>query len=141
MRRLDLAAVDDLVAEPEEDVLDLAADLRDQVQVAARARLARQRDVDDLLGQPAVELGALELGPALGDRAARAASRSALSDAAGLAVADLAQRLLQLALPAEEADAGARRARPAVEAPAIALRASLSSGLRTSIGASVSSAL
>ena len=36
--RLDLAAVDDLVAEPEEDVLHLAADLGDQVQVAARAR-------------------------------------------------------------------------------------------------------
>ena len=45
---LDLAAVEDLVAEPEEDVLDLAADLRDQVQVAARELLAGQRDVDDL---------------------------------------------------------------------------------------------
>ena len=33
--RLHLAAVDDAVAEPEEDVLDLAADLGDQVQVAA----------------------------------------------------------------------------------------------------------
>ena len=32
VRRLDLAAVDDPVAEPEEDVLDLAADLRDQVE-------------------------------------------------------------------------------------------------------------
>ena len=30
-RRLDLTAVDDAVAEPEEDVLDLAPDLRDQV--------------------------------------------------------------------------------------------------------------
>ena len=38
VRRLDLAPVDDLVAEAEEDVLDLAADLRDQVQMAARAR-------------------------------------------------------------------------------------------------------
>ena len=35
VRRLHLAAVDDLVAEPEEDVLDLAADLRDQVEMAA----------------------------------------------------------------------------------------------------------
>ena len=34
--RLDLGVVEDLVAEPEEDVLDLAADLGDQVQVAAR---------------------------------------------------------------------------------------------------------
>ena len=40
-RRLDLAAVDDAVAEAEEDVLDLAADLRDQVQPAAR--VARRR--------------------------------------------------------------------------------------------------
>ena len=37
-RRLDLAAVDDRVAEAEEDVLDLAADLRDEVQLAARRR-------------------------------------------------------------------------------------------------------
>ena len=34
-RRLDLAAVDDAVAEPEEDVLDLTADLRDQVEPPA----------------------------------------------------------------------------------------------------------
>ena len=51
----------DLVAEAEEDVLDLAADLRDRVQVAERQLLARERDVDHLLAQPPVELGALEL--------------------------------------------------------------------------------
>ena len=34
-RRLDLAAVHDRVAEPEEDVLDLAPDLRDEVELAA----------------------------------------------------------------------------------------------------------
>ena len=35
VRRLHLAPVDDAVAEPEERVLDLPADLRDQVQVTA----------------------------------------------------------------------------------------------------------
>ena len=40
--RLDLAAVDDPVAEPEEDVLDLAPDLGDQVQVAARGSRRRE---------------------------------------------------------------------------------------------------
>ncbi len=39
-RRLDLAAVDDRVAESEEDVLDLAPDLGDQVEVAAPHRRA-----------------------------------------------------------------------------------------------------
>ena len=66
--RLDLAAVDDLVAQPEEDVLDLTTDLRDQVQVAARSRCARERDVRDLLSQPAIELGSLQLRLAVGDR-------------------------------------------------------------------------
>ena len=41
VRRLDLAAVDDAVAEPEEDVLDLAADLGDQVEPAARVAADR----------------------------------------------------------------------------------------------------
>ena len=36
VRRLDLAALDDLVAHPEEDVLDLAPHLRDHVQASAR---------------------------------------------------------------------------------------------------------
>ena len=40
-RRLDLAAVDDPVAEPEEDVLDLTPDLRDQVQAAPRVAARR----------------------------------------------------------------------------------------------------
>ncbi len=102
--RLDLAAVDDLVAEAEEDVLHLAPDLGDQVQVPARARLARQRDVEHLLGEPAVELGALELGLALGDRLLQALTQR-VEDAAGLGVANLPQCLLQLALAAQVADA------------------------------------
>ncbi len=40
-RRLDLPAVDDRVAEPEEDVLDLAPDLRDEVEVPAPDRARR----------------------------------------------------------------------------------------------------
>ena len=66
--RLDLAVVADLVAEPEEGVLDLAPGLGDRVQVAEREPLAGERDVDDVLGQRAVELGALERGLAGGDR-------------------------------------------------------------------------
>ena len=46
---LDLVAVDDLVAEADEDVLDLPADLRDRVEPAARDALAGKRDVDALL--------------------------------------------------------------------------------------------
>jgi hypothetical protein len=37
-RRLDLPPVDDRVAEPEEDVLDLAPDLGDEVKLAAPDR-------------------------------------------------------------------------------------------------------
>ena len=59
--RLDLAVVADLVAEAEEGVLDLPPRLGDRVQVPERKLVAGQRDVDDVLGQRAVELGALEL--------------------------------------------------------------------------------
>ena len=44
--RLDFAAVVDHVAHPEEDVLDAASQLRDQVEAPARHRLARQRRVE-----------------------------------------------------------------------------------------------
>ena len=59
--RLDLAVVADLVAEAEERVLDRAPDLGDRVQVPAGDGLARERDVDPLLREPPLELGALEL--------------------------------------------------------------------------------
>ena len=38
---LDLTAVDDLVAEPEEDVLDLTPDLRERMEPAAAERRSR----------------------------------------------------------------------------------------------------
>ena len=57
--RLDLAVVADLVAEPQEGVLDLAARLGDRVQMPEREALARERDVDNVLGEGSVELGAL----------------------------------------------------------------------------------
>ena len=57
---LDLAVVAHLVAEPEERVLDGAADLRDRVQMAERQLLAGERDVDHLVAQAPVELFAGE---------------------------------------------------------------------------------
>ena len=103
--RLDLAVVADLVAEAEEGVLDLAASLRDRVQVAERELLAGQRDVDDLLGQAC--------GRARRARARCARSATALSSALAervqrhprLAVAHPAQGLRELALAPEVADA------------------------------------
>ena len=59
--RLDLAVVSDLVAEPDERVLDLAAGLRDRMEVAEGKLLAGERDVDDVLRQGALELGTFEL--------------------------------------------------------------------------------
>src|SRR4051794_7296971 len=65
--RLDLTAVDDLVAETEEDVLDVPPHLRRRMQGAAPPcahrpeQLRGQRDVDRLRREPRVELPALEL--------------------------------------------------------------------------------
>ena len=61
VRVLDLGPVEDLVAEPDEDVLDLAADLGDQVEVAARDGVTGEGDVDLLLGERAVELAGAKL--------------------------------------------------------------------------------
>ena len=61
-RRLYLPPVDDPVAETEEDVLHLASDLRDRVQVAPAAASCRKRDVDLLGGQPSIEIGPRQLG-------------------------------------------------------------------------------
>ena len=58
---LDLRALRDAEAKPEEDVLDLPPRLRDQVKVPERRRrVARQRHVDAVAGEPGVELGGLE---------------------------------------------------------------------------------
>ena len=74
---LDLAVVDDLVAEPEERVLDHAP-----VSVVGwsvpSGRSSPGRDVDDVLREPAVELGAAELLPRA-SMAASSRSRTAFS--------------------------------------------------------------
>ena len=106
--RLHLAAVHDLVAEAEEDVLDLAHDLRQRMEMPERRPLPRQRDVEALGGlEPA---GPLECGVTLVDRSLEALAHG-VQRHAGLAVANLPQRELQLALAAEEPDAQHRRAR------------------------------
>ena len=102
--RLDLAVVADLVAEAEEGVLDLPPRLRDRVQVAERERVAGERDVDDVLGERTVELSALELCAAGLERGLEPVA-DAVQRHAALAVADRAQRLRELALAAEVADA------------------------------------
>ena len=68
VNRLDLAVVDHLVAEPEEGVLDDPARERRRMQRSESPFLARERDVDDVLGQLAVELGTTELLLAVADR-------------------------------------------------------------------------
>jgi len=103
VRRLDLAALGDRVAHAEEHVLDLAANLGDQVKVAARDGRAGERDVDALLAQCAVELGLLERGLALGDRGLERLAHG-VQRHAGVAVPNFPERLLQLALATEVAD-------------------------------------
>src|SRR5215211_2983245 len=62
---IDLGPLDAREAEAEEDVLDLAPRLGDEMQAADRLRrLARERDVDAVLGQAGVELRGLELAAA-----------------------------------------------------------------------------
>jgi hypothetical protein len=100
VRCLDLTAVDDPVAEPEEDVLDLAPDLRDQVQASAGVAVHRKRHVDTLLREPPVELRPLELGRALGDRRLDPLA-GGVQRAPGGGVAHLAKRQRERALAAE----------------------------------------
>ena len=103
VRRLHLAAVHDAVAQPEKDVFDLPADLRDQVQVAALVAADGQRDVGAFLREAAVELGPLELALARADRRLDPLARG-VQGHPRLAVANLAERELQLALPPEVLD-------------------------------------
>ena len=92
---LDLAAVVDLVAHPEEDVLDPATQLRDQVEAAAAERLAGKGRVERLL----LRLGGrLELRLAACERVLDPGARGVQRDPR-LAVAHLPQRQLELALP------------------------------------------
>ena len=104
--RLDLAAVDDRIAEAEEDVLELPPDLRDQVQVATANRGARDRDVDALLGEAAVELELSEFFLAHADgHLERLAEPVELHS--GVAVANFSKRELELALTPEVLDSHA----------------------------------
>jgi hypothetical protein len=102
-RRLDLAAVDDLVAEPEEYVLHLASDLRDEVKVTAPRALARERHVDRVLAQLPLELRRLERCTPVGDPGLEPVAEG-VQRHAGLAVTDGAQRLRQLGFPPQIAD-------------------------------------
>src|SRR5204863_8792370 len=99
----DLAVVDDPVAETEEGVLDDAADVRRRVEMPDLQLLAGQRDVDGLTGERLLELLAAEPVEALGDGLFEALAQR-VQRHARLAVADLAQRQLELALAAEVLD-------------------------------------
>ena len=93
------------VSEPEEDVLHLAADLGDQVQVAAPVVPTGSVTSTLSLGQPPVELRALELGRTPVDRFLEGHA-DAVERHAGVAVAHVPQRKLERALAAEVVDAG-----------------------------------
>jgi hypothetical protein len=106
---VDLRALEHGEAEPDEDVLHLAPDLRDEVQPAGRLRrVARQRDVDPVLREAPVELRRLELGGALREHALERDAHlvGGLADGAALLrrqLADGAEGRRQLGLPSEVA--------------------------------------
>src|SRR4029078_10911798 len=68
VRRLHLAPVHDPVPEPEDDVLDLAADLTHEVELAARRCPPGKRDVDLLFDETPLQLRSREPGLTLRDR-------------------------------------------------------------------------
>jgi hypothetical protein len=107
---LDLGTLDDREAETDADVLHAPADLRDEMQMSDRhRRVARERDVQAVLDQPAIELRGRQLRrPLLEQPLERLAHlvgllahRPALL---GRQLADRAQRLGQLRLAAEVAN-------------------------------------
>src|SRR3954466_7660415 len=104
-----LRAFGDAEAEAEEDILDLAPDGGDHVVVAGgRERGAGQGDVDDVFGEPGLQLGRLELRLARLDGGLDRLARlvGAFADRAALLrrqLADVAQQVRQLRLAAEEA--------------------------------------
>ncbi len=102
--RLDLAAVDDAVPEAEEDVLHLPPDLGDQVQPPARIATGRERHVGALGRQPGVELRPRELLLATVDGRLEPLA-DGVQRHSGLAVAHLAERLLDRALAPQVLDA------------------------------------
>ena len=101
--RLDLAAVDDLVPQPEEDVLDLAPDLRQGMQAPPAQRCAGEGDVELLveLGQSAP----LELGLTGCERSLEALTHG-VQRHAGLSVADVPQADFEVALAAQPGGVG-----------------------------------
>src|SRR5918996_267795 len=103
VRGLDLATVDDRVSEAEEDVFHLAPDLGNEVQLASRDRRPGHRDVDPLLGEAPVELGALQLRLTTVDGSLEALAKR-VQRLPGLAVADVAERELERALATEVLD-------------------------------------
>ena len=107
---LDLGALGDAEAEPDEDVLDLALDLRQQMRRAARDGVARQRHVDRLGAQRGVELARLELLAQLRVQPLELAAHAvqllaARSAQLGRQGAELAQRERQRARAPERLDA------------------------------------
>src|SRR4051812_27909929 len=99
-----LGAFVDLEAHAEEDVLDLAFHLRQEVQPPAAERLARQGHVERALRVEALEILRLDRVVPLRDGGFEAAA-DAVQHYAALAVAHAAERLNEVAPPAEEADA------------------------------------
>ena len=108
---VDLGTLDAREPEAEEDVLDLAPGLGDEVQSADRlGRLAGERDVDPVAGEARVELAGLELARALLDELLErlAGLVGGAPDGAALLgrqLGDAAQQVRQLGLAAEVADA------------------------------------
>ena len=103
VRRLDLSAVDDAVAEAEEDVLHLAPDLRDQMQLAAGVAAC-----GSVTSTRSVVSRASSSARASSDSRASIAASEPLAHRveghAGLAVANLAECLLERALATEILD-------------------------------------
>src|SRR6476646_872932 len=95
----DLVAVPDLVAHPQEDVLDLAADLRQQMQATAFDGRARNRDVETRL-RSALVRQARQLGLARGHRLIELRA-DAVQEHPALPIPDAAQCLRELRLAAE----------------------------------------
>src|SRR3954454_9608570 len=107
---VDLGALHAREAEAQEDVLDLAPRLGDEVQAADRLRrLAGQRDVDAVLREAGIELGCPQLGRALLDELLERLARlvgGAPDDAAllGRELGDAPEEVRQLGLAAEVTD-------------------------------------
>src|SRR5262249_32056304 len=104
VRQLNLASVDDGVAEPEEDVLHLPPDLRDQVEATAPVAPDRQSHVDPLGRQPLVELRPREIRLTRVDRLLEPLPHG-VEGHPGLAIAHLAEGLFDRALAPQVLDA------------------------------------